>query len=158
MVRALVILVLLVAAQHAARAATLEQACAASGNDDTIHRYDASLHAGALAAFRALFPGAPPPSVSRLAAQGRFRCMGGHVYACFIGANLPCQKIATGQANPGAEAFCRDNPQADVVPMVATGHDTRYAYRCQTGRAVVTGTLFRLDARGFAQSIWAPAD
>jgi uncharacterized protein YecT (DUF1311 family) len=134
-------------------------ACRAAGNDDTVRDYQPALHEGAVRAFRKLFPEArDAPSDDMLASEAKFRCMDGTVYACFIGANLPCSKISTDTRNPGADAFCKDNPDADSVPMAATGHDTLYSYRCRKGRAETAGKLFDLDRRGFAKSLWAPID
>ena len=43
------------------------------------------------------------------------------LWACFIGANLNCGKANTRRSLPGASEFCRTNPDADDIPMVATG-------------------------------------
>ena len=42
----------------------------------------------------------------------------------------------------------------DSIPMVATGHDTPYEWRCRNGRAEVVGTVQDLDARGFGKALW----
>ena len=56
---------------------------------------------------------------------------------CTVGANLPCGKANTYcDPSAGVVQWCRDNPDASVVPAVATGHDTIYEWRCQGGRAV----------------------
>jgi hypothetical protein len=156
----LLVLAPLVPGAHAApqAASATAPACVAGAEDDTILPYSPALHDGALRAFHELFPGAPAPPEAMLAAQARFRCMGGRMYACFIGANLPCGKISTSPDNAGASAFCREKPDAAIVPMVATGHDTLYDYRCRDGRAVVVRRLYQLDARGFARRLWAPMD
>lgn len=129
--------------------------CASLGNDDTVRDYQPSLRAGTVKAFRAMFPGAKtPPEDAMLQAQAKFRCMNGKVYVCFIGANLPCGKLNTSRENAGAEAFCRTEPEADFVPMAATGHDSIYTYRCHGGKAEVLRATYELDVRGFAKSLW----
>jgi len=133
----------------------LANLCEQKVNDDTVRDYQPSLHDAALKAFKKFFPNAArKPTDEMLASQAKFRCMGGKIYACFVGANLPCSKMNAEQSNAGAEAFCKDNPAADSVPMVATGHDTIYSYRCKDGHAEVARKLYQTDQRGFAQSLW----
>ena len=139
----------------AAASDDLPAQCARLGNDDTVRDYQPSLRAGTVKAFRAMFPGAKtPPEDAMLQAQAKFRCMNGKVHVCFIGANLPCGKLNTSRENAGAEAFCRTEPEADFVPMAATGHDSIYAYRCHGGKAEVLRATYELDERGFAKSLW----
>jgi hypothetical protein len=130
--------------------------CSQVRNDDTISPYDPSLRDGLLHAYAKLFPGAHMPPGPEFEAGTHIRCMAGKLLACFTGANLPCGNMNTARDNPGADAFCRSNPDADVVPAFAAGHDTTYSYRCVSGRANITGATFKLDARGFAASLWAP--
>jgi hypothetical protein len=80
--------------------------------------------------------------------------MDAKVMVCFVGANLPCAKINTAKNNPGVIAFCKENPNAGLVPAVATGHDSAYAFKCHGGTPVVDGTTWTLDKRGFAKRIW----
>jgi hypothetical protein len=135
----------------------LAKLCKQEVNDDTVRNYQPSLHDAALKAFKKFFPDAArKPTDEMLAGQAKFRCMGGRIHACFIGANLPCSKMNTDKVNTGADAFCKDNPAAESVPMVATGHDTIYSYRCKDGHAEVARTLYQTDQRGFAQSLWTP--
>jgi len=129
--------------------------CASLGNDDTLRDYQPSLRAGTVKAFRAMFPGSKtPPDDAMLETQAKFRCMGGKVHVCFIGANLPCGRLNTSRQNEGAENFCRTDPEADFVPLVATGHDSIYAYRCHDGKAEILRVSYELDERGFAKSLW----
>jgi hypothetical protein len=135
----------------------LVAACARLGNDDTVRGYQPSLKAGAVKAFKMMFPGAKnSPDEAMLRSEAKFRCMDGKVYACFVGANLPCGKMNTSRRNPGAEEFCRTDPDADFVPMAATGHDTIFSYRCRGGKPEVAHTSYDLDQRGFAKSLWVP--
>lgn len=134
---------------------SLAQVCARVGNDDTVRPYSPSLQAATARAFKTLFPRAKAdPDPTTWQTQANYRCMNGKVWVCFIGANLPCAKINTARDNPGANAFCREQPDADVVPAVATGHDAAYSYTCHDGRAVVGHATWQLDSRGFAKALW----
>ncbi|MGN6116345.1 MAG: hypothetical protein ACTHN2_12585 [Nitrobacter sp.] len=142
-------------AKDAAAGEGLFQHCAKVRNDDTVRGYDPSLRAPTIKAFKMLFPDARgEPDPSSFATQAHYRCMGGKVMACFIGANLPCSKINTTKHNPGVIGFCKENPNAGLVPAVATGHDSAYAFKCRDGKPVVDGTTWTLDKRGFARKIW----
>ena len=131
--------------------------CSKVRNDDAIQGYDPALKAKFIAAFSRLFPGAERPVEERLmVAQAKSRCMDGVLYACFVGANLPCSKMDAKRRNRGASAFCKTNRESSVVPLVATGHDTIFSYRCRRGQALVDGETYRLDRRGFATKLWTP--
>jgi hypothetical protein len=89
------------------------------------------------------------------AAGSFWRCMDGLVFVCAVGANIPCQsKADVSRRNSGAEAFCRENPNAQIVPAYATGHRTIYAWRCVAGAAVRGRPVLRLDRRGFQADFW----
>jgi hypothetical protein len=141
---------------HAAAEGT--QSCAIVRNDDTPRPYDPRLHEGFVRAFHLLFSRAKTEPGDALLRTGVYRCANGHALACFVGANLACGKVNTARNNPGAEEYCRSNPDAADVPMFATGHDTIYAYACLHGRTVVKRTLLKPDRDGFASSLWAPMD
>ena len=85
-----------------------------------------------------------------------WRCMGGKVYGCNIGANIPCgekanvDKTATG----GMKEFCTANPTADVIPAAVTGRATVYSWRCTGGQPAIVKELTQPDARGFLSSFW----
>ncbi|MBN1247369.1 MAG: hypothetical protein JXC32_06905 [Anaerolineae bacterium] len=85
-----------------------------------------------------------------------WRCMKGEVYACFVGANLPCEAQANTDRTPTVEAedFCRENPEADVVPAAVTGHETVYTWRCSEGVPEVVEQVFHPDAQGFLSEFW----
>ena len=129
--------------------------CARMTDDDTVRGYDPALRDGFLRAWRKSFPGGTTkPDEALLRAQSHYRCMDGHLYACFTGANLPCDKLDQRRVNAGAEEFCWANPASDSIPMAATGHDTPYEWRCRNGRAEVVGTVQEPDARGFGKALW----
>ena len=89
---------------------------------------------------------------------GFVRCAGSRLLACVIGANLNCGKVNARRSLPGASEFCRANPDADVVPMAATGHDTIYDWRCVGGRAVATKTVVAVDRQGYDAGNWKEID
>ena len=92
-------------------------------------------------------------------AQGTFwRCMGGQVYGCFVGANLPCDSKANTDQTPTAaeQEFCKANPSADAIPAAVTGHDTVYEWACQDGAPQIVKQVFQVDAQGYIQEIWYP--
>lgn len=141
----------------AAAADNLHQHCHQVRDDDTIRPYSPALRDETLHAFKKLVPDAKlAPADDELATQAVFRCMGGKIFVCLMGANLPCVKMNAARDNPGADAYCRGNPKdSSPVPAVATGHDAVYSYRCHNGRAEITGEPWKLDERGFATKLWA---
>lgn len=100
----------------------------------------------------------PDTPLDVLANGSSWRCMDGTVYACFVGANLPCDARANTDRTPtSAETdFCRQQPAADVIPAYVTGHDTVYAWRCTDGTPVIVQQVFQVDAQGFIADIWYP--
>lgn len=99
-----------------------------------------------------------PSDTSRehLARTTYWRCMGGRVYACFVGANLPCQARADTRRtpSPAMRQYCRANPGAESIPAVVTGRETVYAWRCTGNRPTIVRQVARPDARGFLENIW----
>lgn len=89
--------------------------------------------------------------------RGTFwRCMNGKVYACNVGANLPCQAKADTDRSPtqAITDFCEQNPDADVIPMYVTGRETVYEWRCTNGAPEIVRQLVQPDERGFLSNIW----
>jgi hypothetical protein len=82
------------------------------------------------------------------------RCVGSQLLACWVGANLDCGRADPRRRLVGATAFCRDNPDASNVPMVATGHDTIYDWHCVKGRAVAGKVLMAVDPQGYIAGNW----
>ena len=85
-----------------------------------------------------------------------WRCADGKVYACTVGANLPCTAKADTNRTPTAEEvdFCKANPNSDVVPAVVTGRETVYEWRCKDGAPEIVRQVFKPDARGFISDFW----
>lgn len=108
----------------------------------------------------------PPPSLA--SAIGRlfhvserdalttsyYRCAGGDVLVCRVGANLPCGKANTAKHLPAATQWCETHPNSDFIPMVVTGHDTPYSWRCVGSTAQAGAPVGKLDARGFFTAYW----
>jgi hypothetical protein len=84
-----------------------------------------------------------------------FRCAGGHVVVCTVGANRPCGKANTNRdPSAGVVQWCRDNPDTSLVPAVATGHDTIYQWRCHAGVPQMVRQTLQVDRRGFITEFW----
>lgn len=91
-----------------------------------------------------------------VAAATVWRCMDGKVWACFVGANLPCtEKADTSRTpSPAMEEFCQENPNADVIPAAVTGRATVYEWRCSAGKPEVVKQVLTPDAQGFLSEFW----
>jgi hypothetical protein len=99
---------------------------------------------------------APDTPLDALENGSYWRCMDGHVYACFVGANLPCEAKANTDRTPTqAEIdFCQQNPDSDFIPAVVTGRETVYEWRCLNGMPEIVKQLTQPDAQGFLSDIW----
>ena len=64
-----------------------------------------------------------------------WRCMGGKVYACNVGANIPCSAKAVTDKTPtqAMKEFCTANPKSDFLPAAVTGRETVYSWKCTDG-------------------------
>jgi hypothetical protein len=83
----------------------------------------------------------------------------GRVYACMVGANLPCQERVDVSSQPteGMTKFCKGNPHAEVIPPLAIGRATVYEvheWKCANGSPAVVRQFAQPDARGFLSHIW----
>jgi hypothetical protein len=87
-----------------------------------------------------------------------WRCVDGKVYACFVGANLPCDSKANTDKTPtqAENEYCTANSSSDFIPAAVTGHETIYAWACKEGKPVIDKQVFHVDARGYIQEIWYP--
>jgi hypothetical protein len=85
-----------------------------------------------------------------------WRCMGGKVYACNFGANLPCDSKADTSSEPtsGTTSYCEANPGAASIPMSVTGHATIYSWHCVGREAATLEQIDQADAAGYLKRIW----
>jgi hypothetical protein len=138
-------------AAHPAAAAPAEREsprahCARIGNDDTLRSPPPSL----APAIRRLF-NVNGPYVLK---SSYYRCAGGAVLVCWVGANLPCGKANTSKTLPAAAEWCATHANSDFIPMYVTGHGTLYSWRCAGGEAAAGAPVGKLDARGFFLDYW----
>ena len=101
--------------------------------------------------------GTPADAPDDWVSQGTtWRCMDGQLYACFVGANLPCGEKASIGRTPSAAMidFCKSNPGSDAIPASVTGRATVFAWRCGDAAPEVVKQVDRPDARGFLANIW----
>ena len=96
------------------------------------------------------------PALKPLRDNSQWRCMDGKVYACTGGANLPCQSKVDESREPtdAMKEYCNRNNESDFIPVVVTGRDTVYEWRCVKGYPKVERQGVRPDARGFRSDIW----
>jgi hypothetical protein len=83
-----------------------------------------------------------------------YRCAGGDVLLCAVGANLPCGKADTSTAIPAATQWCEMHESSNFIPMVVTGHDTLYSWRCVGRTAEAGDPIAKVDSRGFFVNNW----
>jgi hypothetical protein len=85
-----------------------------------------------------------------------WRCMDGAVYACNVGANLPCPEKPPRDPQPsdGMREYCAQNAGATFIPMYVTGHGTIYDWSCDGTTPKRGKQVAELDARGFIATIW----
>lgn len=100
--------------------------------------------------------GLVPAAGPAVAGGMSWRCMDGAVYACTVGANLPCSEKAVTSREPTAAetAYCRAHPGAGFIPLYVTGHATVYAWSCRDTDPTISATVAQADARGYVAGIW----
>ncbi len=144
--RVLLGLVVAVACGCAARAAPV---CGAGVTDDTLRPLPVALAPAVRAAFGLTMPAA------QVVRGTVVRCVDGQVWACNLGADLPCGKANESRGLPRAgRQWCTANPDADYVPAYITGQDTVWRWRCVHGVARAGGPAAATDARGFLSRYW----
>jgi hypothetical protein len=82
--------------------------------------------------------------------------MDGKVYACNVGANLPCQAKAdqSRQPTPAMIDYCEENAGSDFIPAVVTGRTTVYNWRCDDMEPAIAERYTEVDSRGFLEFVW----
>ena len=145
----LVLLLLLAAEQARAQAVQL---CREKGTDDDLRPIPQSLVPAAKRIFGLRMP-------DQQVMHGTvFRCADRHVLLCTYGANLPCAKANSDRDLPGAEAWCRDHPNADFVPRFAIPWGNIYDWGCASGSPKVIKQIEEIDSHGFVARYWKLAD
>ncbi|MFC0283978.1 hypothetical protein ACFFJB_10235 [Camelimonas abortus] len=143
------------AAASAARADEAAEAaayCRRAGDDNRIHAIPDALLPKAAALL-----GVTPPPDGRL--RGVWRCMDGRVMVCIPGGERHCGRADTHVTpSPEAQEFCRQHPDADVIPRWATGRDNIFAWRCRNGKPAIAGQARSVDRRGFVAEYWRATD
>jgi hypothetical protein len=121
--------------------------CAANPNNDN--------PAKAFYGPRLFKPGQVPQEVARSGAN-TWRCMGGRVWVCSIGADgYACQKLNPDPApSKPVRDYCAANPGSDFVPMVVIGASAS-TWRC-AGRLPRPLQTQALDQRNFIRKSWRP--
>jgi hypothetical protein len=94
------------------------------------------------------------PGGGALLATTVWRCDGGKVLACTVGANLNCGPANTNRDPTSAMvAWCADPSHTDM-PASVSGHETIYAGTCQDGTPAIVRQFWTADARGFVKELW----
>ena len=132
----------------AAYAESPARTCGRVGTDDTLRTVPVSLGSPGNAVFGTRMA---PAEAARMTS---YRCYRGRVLLCTVGANLPCGKANVSRRLRGADAWCRENPNADFIPAAATGHDTIFEWRCAGRKATIANQIGRVDARGLFKEYW----
>ncbi len=98
----------------------------------------------------------PADSAQALAPGLVWRCVDGRLWACVVGANLPCSTRGDTGHTPstGMIGYCGDNPEAEFIPAYAAGRSTVFDWRCREGKPEIIARTRGTDARGFLQEIW----
>ena len=162
----IILLILVSLAEQQARTARAQRItytdpfayCAAVGTIDAPDaRYVGAKVPDAIArGLRAATLAAPDAPLDGFIDGGSWRCMDGQVYACTVGANLPCWDKANTSQTPttAMTQYCQANANVDTLPGFVTGRSTVYAWSCQKGVATPGRQVVQVDARGYLADIW----
>ncbi|WP_020396253.1 hypothetical protein [Thiolinea disciformis] len=86
----------------------------------------------------------------------QWRCMDSQVYACVVGANIPCEAKAdiSKEPNDGMIEFCKTDANAENIPAAATGRTTVYTWSCKDGKPVIGAQVTQVDSQGYPADFW----
>jgi len=87
-----------------------------------------------------------------------YRCSGGRLLVCAVGANLWCGMADTDTRPARVVAYCRRNPDAALAPMAVTGHATIHAWRCANGAPQIEPKSTAVDSDGYIADNWRELD
>ena len=127
--------------------------CANTGNDDRVRPIPHEL----VPAARRLFQWVSDLPSASVEDNTAFRCMNGKIWLCNYGANLLCAKGDVSRISKGAEAYCKELPGSDLVPMAATGHATIHTWECLGSKPRIRESK-EVDIRGFITKQWQPLE
>jgi Tol biopolymer transport system component len=87
-----------------------------------------------------------------------WRCMNSEVVVCNFGANLPCSTKANTDKTPTSamEDYCKENPDAPLIPLSVTGHTTIYSWNCVQDTPELLEQIENVDSAGYLAQIWYP--
>lgn len=82
--------------------------------------------------------------------------MDGEVYACNVGANLPCTEKAdtSKKPNEGMINYCKENSNAEFIPAYASGRSTVYEWKCEGTKPEIVKQVIDADSAGYQKNIW----
>ena len=85
-----------------------------------------------------------------------WRCVDGKVYACNVGANIPCLAKADESQEPAQPMidYCQDNADSDFIPAVVTGRSTVYEWACDDTTPVIVDQFTEVDSQGYLEFAW----
>lgn len=85
-----------------------------------------------------------------------WRCMNQQVWACTVGANIPCEAKADISRTPhaGIVEYCKAERNSDFIPAVAAGRTTIYEWSCKNGKPKIGKPHTKVDARGYPANFW----
>jgi hypothetical protein len=85
-----------------------------------------------------------------------WRCLDNKVYACNVGANIPCLAKADESREPSQPMidYCADNVNSDFIPAVVTGRSTIFEWGCDDTTPVIIGQYTEVDSQGFLEFAW----
>jgi len=101
--------------------------------------------------------GAPESAPLDVFLNGTYwRCMDGNVYACNVGANLPCQERGdvSKEPNEGMINYCGENPGSGFIPMYASGRATVFEWKCDGTTPEIVKQIAETDKAGYIKNIW----
>jgi hypothetical protein len=125
--------------------------CRGNTTDDTPREIPRSLVPDALRLF-----GLEKMPAEQVRHSTLYRCAGGRLLLCNLGANLPCGRADTSRNLRAADAWCAEHSGSDFIPMYVTGHDTIYRWHCDGTKSATTGEPLAIDRRGFISRFWKP--
>jgi uncharacterized protein len=82
-----------------------------------------------------------------------WRCMDHTVYACASGNSPICGKMSPNDNITAIRQFCREEPNAEIVPAAVTGRFP-VVWVCKQGKPVMKQGDFRVDKRGYPVEYW----